>query len=228
MSKDKGKPGARRGRARCGSELSAEDSALWHFVTRDVAPTRGKSRVRIADAKATPASTGTRRETFEYEVEEAPRSMQAAGPRPAESKRAVAPAVRSGGRTKENPSSAAAPVQIERRKARRIARGTEEIEARLDLHGMTQDEAHGSLTRFIHCCHAQGMKTVLVITGKGRAGGGGQSEIETGSRGRGVLRQNVPRWLHEAGLAALVVGYSAASVRHGGDGALYVMLRKRR
>jgi DNA-nicking Smr family endonuclease len=224
MSKEKGKRGGGGG----DSALSAEDSALWRFVTRDVAPTRGKSRVRIADAKPTPATTEHRRDSFELKVEEAQRSTQGGKSRPAESKRVVTPPAGSAVQAKQNPSSAATPVQIERRKTRRIARGAEDIEARLDLHGMTQDEAHGALTRFIHRCHAQGMKTVLVITGKGRAGDSGDGVIEASSRGRGVLRRNVPRWLHEAGLAALVVGYSAASVRHGGDGALYVMLRKRR
>jgi DNA-nicking Smr family endonuclease len=65
-----------------------------------------------------------------------------------------------------------------------------------------------------------------VITGKGRAGDGLTSSSDL--RGRGVLRQNVPRWINEPRLAGLVIGYSAASIRHGGDGALYVRLRRRR
>ncbi len=104
---------------------------------------------------------------------------------------------------------------LDRRSAQRLKRGQAPIEARLDLHGMTQDEAHGALRRFIARMHAEGRRTVLVITGKGTPGGG-------------VLRQGVPRWLAEPGCRALVLAIEEAQARHGGAGALYVLLRRRR
>jgi DNA-nicking Smr family endonuclease len=220
--KGKGKGG--KGGTRRSDGLSAEDAALWRLVTRDVRPTPGKARVRAVESGDPEAVGRARGEKAGAKKPSAPHS-----PRDPASIEAGARAGRhSVPAADQQPKSrtVAGPVEIERRKARRIARGAEVIDARLDLHGMTQDEAHRALTHFIHRCQAQSLKTVLVITGKGGAGG----ELSSGpaARARGVLRQNVPRWLNEPLLAALVIGYSAASVRHGGDGALYVRLRRRR
>jgi DNA-nicking Smr family endonuclease len=220
----KGKDERRGGKAgvRRAGELSAEETALWRFVTKDVRPTRGKARighveagdVEVARSHAEKAGDKRRGESHSSRASVSTESS-------AKGDRVTAAAI-----PKPRPAQNAVPVGIERRKSRRIARGAEEIEARLDLHGMTQGEAHRALTHFVHRCQAQGLKTVLIITGKGGAGGGQPSGSEP--RGRGVLRQNVPRWLNEPSLARHVIGYSAASVRHGGDGALYVRLRRRR
>jgi DNA-nicking Smr family endonuclease len=107
----------------------------------------------------------------------------------------------------------------------------------LDLHGLHQDRAHARLRAFLMSSQAKGHRMVLVITGKG----GGvrplapdpRSYRERGGEGsdpasRGVLRRSVPLWLDEPELRAVVVGYASAGVRHGGDGALYVRLRKAR
>jgi DNA-nicking Smr family endonuclease len=119
-------------------------------------------------------------------------------------------------------------VPLQRRQARRIARGSEEIEARLDLHGMTQDDAHWALVGFVRRCHAAGLRTVLVITGKGGAPTRGRTHDEHGlPRERGVLKRNVPKWLAGPEVGALVISYSTAHVRHGGEGALYVRLRRK-
>jgi DNA-nicking Smr family endonuclease len=189
-----------------------------------VRPTPGKARVRAVEPGDRDAVGGARGEEASAKKPGALRSPQVPGTNK-ENKQAGRHSVPAADQQPKS-RTVAGPVEIERRKARRIARGAEEIDARLDLHGMTQDEAHRALTHFIHRCQAQSLKTVLVITGKGGAGG----ELSSGpaSRARGVLRQNVPRWLNEPLLAALVIGYSAASVRHGGDGALYVRLRRRR
>jgi DNA-nicking Smr family endonuclease len=110
---------------------------------------------------------------------------------------------------------------LDKRSTERLKRGQMPIEARLDLHGMTQDEAHAALGGFLTRCEARGLRCVLVITGKGfrRLG-------ETG--GLGVLRSAVPRWLNEAPNRARVLAFSAAQPQHGGGGALYVLLRRRR
>jgi DNA-nicking Smr family endonuclease len=124
---------------------------------------------------------------------------------------------------------------LDRRKARRVGSGRVEIEARIDLHGMTQSEAHPALRRFLLKAHADGRRWVLVITGKGapldRSLNRSTARFD-GSDGaddapRGVLRRNVPFWLAEPELRSIVVGFTSAAIRHGGEGALYVQLRKR-
>lgn len=109
---------------------------------------------------------------------------------------------------------------IDRKTLRRLGSGQLDIDARLDLHGMTQDEAHRALRAFLAACRNRGDRFTLVITGKG-----GAASIDHGERG--VLRRNVPRWLAEPDLAPLVVGIAQAAIRHGGSGALYVRVRVR-
>jgi DNA-nicking Smr family endonuclease len=107
---------------------------------------------------------------------------------------------------------------LTRRTKKRIARGTHAIDGRLDLHGLTQDEAHGALLSFLRGRQARGARVVLVITGKGGRDGEGGS--------RGVLRRMVPLWLGLPELRGLVLGFESAAIGHGGEGALYVRLRK--
>jgi DNA-nicking Smr family endonuclease len=102
---------------------------------------------------------------------------------------------------------------IDRARAERLKRGKLAIEARLDLHGMTQDEAHHAISGFIGGSRASGLRCVLVITGRGAVGGG-------------VLRQAVPRWLDEPGLRRHVLAITPAQPRDGGAGALYILLRR--
>lgn len=108
------------------------------------------------------------------------------------------------------------PVDIDRRNWERLRHGQIRIERKLDLHGRTQTEAHGELDRFLTMASVSGLRCILVVTGKG------------GADGRGVLRQMVPRWLDEADNRQKVLTYCPAQPRHGGDGALYVLLRRRR
>lgn len=104
------------------------------------------------------------------------------------------------------------PTLLEQSVTRKIAKGKTGIDARIDLHGMTQQEAHSSLYRFLETSYLSGRRTVLVITGKG-------------VRGEGILRQAVPRWLSEPEFRRYAGGYHEAHVSHGGGGALYVRLR---
>jgi DNA-nicking Smr family endonuclease len=108
----------------------------------------------------------------------------------------------------------------------RLKKGQLEPQARIDLHGMTQDAAHRTLFAFLATAHQRGHRLVLVITGKGNP-----RKDESASwmmSPHGVLKQMVPRWLNEPGLAALIASTKPAHVRHGGDGALYIYLRKNR
>jgi DNA-nicking Smr family endonuclease len=107
------------------------------------------------------------------------------------------------------------PGTIDSRTHKKLRRETLEIEATIDLHGHTRDSAHAMLIRFIADCRARGMRRVLVITGKGRMGGG-------------ALRGLLPLWLHESPLLEAVIAYDKAGPRHGGEGAWYVRIRKRK
>ena len=107
-----------------------------------------------------------------------------------------------------------------RRERSHLSRGRKDIDARLDLHGMTQTRAHRALANFLHRAQANGMTFVLVITGKGRTVG---PESE-----RGILRRQVPQWLSLPEFRGLVVGFEEAHIGHGGEGALYVRVRRAR
>lgn len=95
---------------------------------------------------------------------------------------------------------------------------------------MRQAEAHSALRSFLHACHRKGHSVVLVITGKG-APAGTKSDLPWGEAmgrsERGVLRRNVPQWLAHPELRGIVVSFTEAAIRHGGDGALYVHLRRK-
>ena len=119
---------------------------------------------------------------------------------------------------------------LDRRKARKIGTGKVEIDGRIDLHGMRQAEAHAALRRFLMRAYAEGRRWLLVITGKGaplRRGDDDEGLVGVRDHERGVLKRNVPRWLAEPELRAIVVGFTTAAIRHGGEGALYVQLRRR-
>jgi DNA-nicking Smr family endonuclease len=114
---------------------------------------------------------------------------------------------------------------LDRQTSRQLDKGRLEVEARLDLHGMRQRDAHAQLRRFLKTAQARGLKHVLVITGKG-AEQGAKSFYEEDERG--VLRQAVPHWLSGPDFATLVVSFSEAPRRLGGEGALYVRVRRPR
>jgi DNA-nicking Smr family endonuclease len=106
---------------------------------------------------------------------------------------------------------------IDRATAERLKRGLLAIEARLDLHGMTQVEAYGALREFVRASSAAGRRCLLVITGRG-----------LGTAGPGILKSAVPRWLDDTELRKQILAVASAQPRHGGAGALYVLLRRRR
>ncbi|HUZ13179.1 MAG TPA: Smr/MutS family protein [Caulobacteraceae bacterium] len=132
---------------------------------------------------------------------------------------AAAPRPRPGGRPgAPRPIQAASPRPIqgvETALHRRLARGRERLVARIDLHGLGQDAAKAALGAFIARSADEGWRAVLVITGKG-------------AQGDGVLRRRAPDWLSEPSLARHVAGFSEAHRRHGGEGALYVALKRPR
>jgi DNA-nicking Smr family endonuclease len=109
----------------------------------------------------------------------------------------------------------------------RLRKGQLEPEAKLDLHGMTESRAHGAMLSFLRGAQHRGFKLVLVVTGKGKKmADDAPFDMELQQRSRGVLRSAVPRWLNEPGFAGLIAGTRAAHKKHGGEGALYIYLRK--
>ena len=106
---------------------------------------------------------------------------------------------------------------IDRANSERLKRGLHPVEARLDLHGRTQAEAHRELSEFVEICYRRGRRCVLVITGRG-----------LGPDGSGVLKSAVPRWLEETALRRRILAIATAQPRHGGAGALYLLLRRQR
>jgi DNA-nicking Smr family endonuclease len=145
--------------------------------------------------------------------------VQAAPERPAEIRPAAPPRPISTVQAAK-PKSVPPLAPLGRRERSKLSRGRSEIDVRIDLHGMTQLRAHRALLSFLQRAHADGATFVLVITGKGKGGG---SEEE-----RGVLRRQVPNWLSLPEFRALVVGFEEAHIGHGGEGALYVRIRRAR
>jgi DNA-nicking Smr family endonuclease len=176
--------------------LSEEDRALWESVARQVRPLRKRHRA------AKPPSA-------------APEAEATATPRPASPKPTALPRVIAASRPEPPPLA-----PIGRRERSKLSRGRKEIDARIDLHGMTQVRAHRVLRSFLQRAHSDGLTFVLVITGKGKVGG---AESE-----RGVLRRQVPQWLSLPEFRSLVVGFEEAHIGHGGEGALYVRVRRMR
>jgi DNA-nicking Smr family endonuclease len=123
-------------------------------------------------------------------------------------------------------STALQPTGVNGATEDRLRRGLLEPDAKLDLHGMTEAAAYRALARFLVGAQQRGNRLILVVTGKGNP-----SRRESASwmiSPHGVLKQMVPRWLKEPELAPMIASIRSAHVRHGGDGALYVYLRKSR
>lgn len=166
--------------------LSDDELEVWTTVTRSIKPLKKPRRVAKADSPVTKPPT---RKTAKAVVSKPqPTPVPAtASPNPA----AISP--------------------LTRREKQRASRGHDAIDARLDLHGHTQSEAHAALLRFMRRASAGDMRLVLVITGKS-----------------GVLRRQVPMWLATPELRTLVISTGAAAINHGGDGALYIRVRRMR
>lgn len=196
--------------------LSDEDRALWQIVAQKVERVRAKPRAHPALPAAEPPAPPAPVMAPSVRKPRAP--APAPAPRPPKAI-SVAPAAAVRPTPGPWPRLAALPA-IDRRTVRRLASGQLDIDARLDLHGLTQDEAHRALRAFLGACRSRGDRFTLIITGKG-----GSASVDHGERG--ILRRNVPRWLAEPDLAPLVVGTAQAAIRHGGSGALYVRVRVR-
>ncbi|MBN9005358.1 MAG: Smr/MutS family protein [Rhizobiales bacterium] len=177
--------------------LSEDERQLWESVAKQTKPLRKYQRAKSVA-------------TFVIESD--------AGAKSAKVSKSVSPPSASQKAVKRDVSPP--PATLTRRERSQLSRGHKDIDARIDLHGMTQSRAHQALLRFLQQACGDGFTFVLVITGKGRTTG---PESE-----RGVLRRQVPQWLGLPEFRSLVVGFDEAHIGHGGQGALYVRLRRRR
>ncbi|MCV3206788.1 Smr/MutS family protein [Mesorhizobium sp. YC-39] len=165
--------------------LSEDDRVLWNLVARTAKPLKGRTAVDIPD----------------FGVEAKPASP----PAPAAATLAGTP----------KPKTQHVSHALDEPTLDKLSKGRLPIEGRVDLHGLTQDEAYSLLFSFLHRAHAGGIRYVLVITGKGSSSGGD-----------GVLRRAVPAWLSTPAFRPLVSSHDHAARNHGGSGALYVRLRR--
>lgn len=200
--------------------LSAEDDRLWKLVTRTVVP-------RSAPVVEVRTTEDESRQASERQLVAIPKKVAKPphqSPSTATSTLALSPqaltpfrigeAVKAPGTGYSLTRAASArPDPIEPRRKRRITRERDPIEARIDLHGHNQFAAEDRLKAFITQAWLQGLRAVLVITGKG-------------PDNAGVIRQRTPEWLASADLAPMIAGFSEAHARHGGGGALYVALKR--
>lgn len=172
-------------------DLTDEDRILWSLVARSARPLKGKAGA-VAEA---PPAVPTMEEALSAGMA---LEKPAAVPVKAKPRQIVT-------------QSFDAPIHD------KLAKGRLPIEGRVDLHGMTQEQAYSLLLSFLGRAHAGGVRYVLVITGKGSSSGG-----------EGILRRAVPDWLKTAPFRALVSSHDHAARNHGGAGALYVRLRRHR
>jgi DNA-nicking Smr family endonuclease len=184
-----GRTRSSRGRAR---NLTPEERHLWGKIARQVVPlARATITEQSADGTDThppPSSDGASASGSSLARERRPQSHPVPPP--------LAP--------------------IDRKARQKLARGHDAIDARIDLHGRTQAQAHRALRKFLLDAQAAGSRYVLVITGKGR------------DQEQGILSRQVPLWLEAPDLRGLVVGFDTAHAGHGGAGALYVRVRRTR
>lgn len=182
--------------------LTNDERMLWRAAMKTVAPLPGRS---LPEEPEPPAHKPV------------PQS-----PEPSEDQagkqQTVKPPAKPARPAEPPPLSPGAMAGLDRRTVERIRRGKLPLEGQIDLHGLRQEEAHRVLAGFIDRSHREGKRAVLVITGKGT----GRAE------GSGVLKANVPRWLNEPRLRPLVLSFHPARQHHGGEGALYVLLRRKR
>jgi DNA-nicking Smr family endonuclease len=126
----------------------------------------------------------------------------------------MAPQVQAVAAPPVSPRGRGLPEELEPRRQRRLSRERDPIEAKIDLHGYGRFQAQDALTAFLMGAQARGYRAVLVVTGQGRRGG------------TGVIRASVHEWLQAPGLRSVVSGFAPAARHHGGDGALYVTIRR--
>ena len=186
------------GRYRLRIMVEDDEEDLWDFVTRDVKPIARNKPLKVVVSHKKSAARRVVDSAGQRQVDELPDQIS---------------------------ERDHAGVGLDRKTADRLRKGQIPLEGRLDLHGMNQVQAHKALEVFIMQAQREGRRCVLVITGKGAGEDGRRDPL---SSGQGVLKRRVPQWLASGSLQGYVLKSVPAQARHGGDGALYVLLKRQR
>ena len=205
---------------------SDNDNDLWSKIARSIQPLKDRNAdpferddaasKKMPDRPQKPDTEKTEAEKPETEIVAPPEKDIPGGAPP------------SGNASDTPPPTPAPPArEIDRRTLQRLKRGQFRLEGRLDLHGHSRTQARNELMQFLQISFSQGKRCVIVITGKGR-----KARAEDGGflnpSGGGVLRRSLPDWLNEPQCRHLVLTWHRALPKHGGDGAFYVLLRRRK
>lgn len=216
--------GEEKPRRRRTRPLSEDEHKLWRAVVKDARPlsrSRGKIIPEPEPALNCQALPGAKETLRQAKIAPVPKPVSSV-PRA----RSVSELMRA------TPVTPPPLTGLDRRTSQRLARGQIETEARLDLHGFRQGEAQPALLNFLARSRAQGLRCVLVITGKGESPFARHTLHSTryheATDHSGILRGALPQWLGDPQFRVLVAGFQPAHPRHGGGGAFYIWLRKRK
>lgn len=223
---DRDPPWMRLGPAGDEPEETGNGERLWRKIAEGVTPLaktkhRRNARLLQTSPDAQPAAAKSESEAPKHRAAES-------------SRRAILPA-----KSIPRPAPAGPPALvpgqfagIDRSSSEKFRKGKMAVDAKLDLHGMTQNQAHSAVSRFVASQHAAGARCVLIVTGKGKAGDPfapkSAPQRFTMSSSRGVLKDALPRWLNEPGLRPYILAISPAGRGHGREGAMYVLLKRKR
>jgi DNA-nicking Smr family endonuclease len=188
--------------------LTPEEKELWRYVTRHDKPLDSAT----LEAMEEPAEKTVK--TKEKPVVKKWRPGMHSGMHAA-----AAPAATT---KKENALSQGLYAGIDRNTAERFRKGDYPINATLDLHGMNREKAHAMLMAFLNIFYAQDARCLLVITGKGK------KDVQGGDKISGVLRESLPQWLSVPDVKKMILAFDVAKPKHGGSGAFYILLRRKR
>lgn len=195
--------------------LAPEDLYLWRLVTQSVT----KLRVEAPKPPSAPSPSPS------------PAPLEPPPPAKPKSKKGRIPASPPPAPPRKPEPKALVPGKVtdmDRSTADKLRRGRLEIEGRLDLHGMTTAQAQAAVERFVAASHHLGRRCVLIITGKGMRSRAAAPWLRAEEGEDGALRSGLPRWLNEPSLRPMVLAVTPAQPQHGGQGAVYVMLKRRR
>ena len=187
-------------------DLTTEDRRIWARVSGTVTPPKTRKATRITPGALLPDEP-LKPET----IKAAPRLPGSIKPRTSTKIRATA--AKAPAPTPSHTPPRSVPEELEPRRQRRLSRERDPIEASIDLHGFGRFEAEDQLRAFLVQSRARGLRAVLVVTGQGRRGGG-------------IIRASIHEWLQGHALRGVVSGFATAHRRHGGDGAIYVTLKR--
>jgi len=179
------------------NDLTEEDLELWYYVSQSVEPMNGKEPVPIPTRTNSNSEPDKDNNINEEDLQRLIEKQQLA--------KKSSP--------KLNYLKHGTLSGVDKATARKLTKGKFNIQAKLDLHGRTQDEALHALKDFIKNCHESAKRSVIVVTGKG-------------ANNEGILKQQVPRWLNSPSIREHIIMFSYAQPKHGGDGALYILLKK--